>query len=242
MKYPKTKEGEQMYANNFSDLLSEFDANIAEWVHRKAEEIDVLKSNEAYRKEYIGNVSHELKTPLFNIQGYIDTLIDGGLRDDEINMKYLKRTEKNINRLIAIVKDLETISKLETGQHALEINSFDIVQLIQEVFDMHEIRAKRKKIELKFDKSYASPILVNADKKGILNVVGNLIINSIIYGKDHGFTIVGIQTYRNKISVSISDNGIGIEARHLKRIFERFFRVDKSRSKFRVEPDWDSPL
>jgi two-component system phosphate regulon sensor histidine kinase PhoR len=125
-------------------LLTEIDNKVMEWAKSKMDEIAVLKSNEKYRKEFLGNVSHELKTPLFNIQGYILTLIDGGLEDDEINMKYLKRTDKNINRLISIVKDLETISKLETGERLLEFETIDIVQLVTEVLEMQEIRAKKK--------------------------------------------------------------------------------------------------
>ncbi len=213
-------------------LLTEIDNKVMEWAKSKMDEIAVLKSNEKYRKEFLGNVSHELKTPLFNIQGYILTLIDGGLEDDEINMKYLKRTDKNINRLISIVKDLETISKLETGERLLEFENIDIVQLITEIFEMQEIRAKKKNIEFKMDKKYPqNKIFVRADKKAISDVISNLLINSVIYGKDNGKTIVSIEPKEKNIFISICDNGIGIAEKYQQRIFERFFRVDKSRSK-----------
>ena len=212
-------------------LLTEIDNKVMEWAKSKVDEIAVLKSNEKYRKEFLGNVSHELKTPLFNIQGYILTLIDGGLEDEEINMKYLKRTDKNINRLISIVKDLETISKLETGERLLEFEEIDIVQLITEVFEMQEIRAKGKNIEFQLDKKYQEKIIVRADKKAISDVLSNLLINSVIYGKDNGKTTVSIKTTESKVLVNVSDNGIGIAEKYQQRIFERFFRVDKSRSK-----------
>ncbi len=212
-------------------LLTELDQRVLEWTKSKIDEIAVLKANEKYRKEFLGDVSHELKTPLFNIQGYILTLIDSKLKDESINMKYLKRTSKNINRLISIVEDLETISKLETRELLLEIKKFDIVQMINEVFEMQEIRAKAKSITFKFDKIYADPIYVMADKKNIANVINNLIINSVIYGKENGTTEVSIRQKNNKVYISIKDNGIGIEEKYQKRIFERFFRVDKSRSK-----------
>lgn len=212
-------------------LLTEIDSKVMEWAKRKVNEISVLKANEKFRKEFLGNVSHELKTPLFNIQGYISTLIDGGIDDPEINTKYLERTDKNINRLISIVKDLEKISKLETGEKHLEFEKVDIVKLISEVFDLQEIRARRRKIEFKFDKEYKRPIYVEIDKKSITAVVSNLLINSVLYGKEGGSTKASIKSTTEKVFVSIEDDGIGIDEKNQQRIFERFFRVDKSRSK-----------
>jgi len=228
LKMPK----EMLYRGIEEDkLLDDIENKVIEWAKTKVYEIDLLKANEKYRKEFLGNVSHELKTPLFNIQGYISTLIDGGIDDEEINFKYLKKTDKNINRLISIVHDLETISKLETGERLLQMSVFDIVHQISDVFEMHEIRAKSKKINLRFDKKYTKPILVKADKKSISEVLDNLIINSIIYGSENGFTQVDLKIKNKRVYIGIQDNGIGIEEKYLNRIFERFFRVDKSRSK-----------
>jgi len=213
------------------ELLKNIDEKFMEWAKRKVKEIAALKANEKYRKEFLGNVSHELKTPLFNMQGYISTLIEGGHSDERINLKYLHRTEKNINRLISVVQDLETISALESGSQKLDFVEFDILQLITEVIEMQEIRVKRKGIELELDSGNSKDIMVYADKKGISDVLSNLLINSIIYGKENGRTIVSVKERNKKILVSITDNGIGIDEKHINRIFERFYRVDKSRSK-----------
>ena len=213
------------------EFLKNIDKKFMEWAKSKVKEIATLKANEKYRKEFLGNVSHELKTPLFNLQGYVSTLIDGGIEDDKINLKYLHRTEKNINRLISVVQDLETISALESGSQKLNFVEFDILQLITEVMEMQEIRAKRKGIELKIDSGTSKNITVRADKKGISDVLSNLIINSIIYGMENGNTIVSVKEQDNKIFVSVIDDGIGIKEKHINRIFERFYRVDKSRSK-----------
>jgi len=228
LKMPPEKLYESIESGN---LLLDVDNKVMEWAKSKVDEIAVLKANEKFRKEFLGDVSHELKTPLFNIQGYILTLIEGGIEDEDINMKYLKRTDKNINRLISIVKDLETIAKLEGGERLLEFEKFDIVKLIAEVFDINDIKADEKNIKLKFDKKYLSPIIVRADKKRISDVISNLIINSIIYGKENGNTIASLELLDNKVLINIDDDGIGIAELHQQRIFERFFRVDKSRSK-----------
>jgi two-component system, OmpR family, phosphate regulon sensor histidine kinase PhoR len=212
-------------------LLGEIDTKVEEWAKSKMAEIAILKSNEKYRKEFLGDVSHELKTPLFNIQGYILTLIEGGLKDKDINMKYLKRTDKNINRLISIVKDLETIARFETGERVLEFEEFDIIKLIMEVFDIFEIKADEKKIKLKFDKIYNSPVWVYADKKRISDVLSNLVVNSVIYGKEAGTTTASIEQNEYQVLINIEDDGIGIDEPDQQRVFERFFRVDKSRSK-----------
>lgn len=213
------------------ELLKNIDKKFMEWAKSKVKEIATLKANEKYRKEFLGNVSHELKTPLFNMQGYISTLIDGGIEDDNINLKYLHRTEKNINRLISVVQDLETISALESGSRKLDFAEFDILQLITEVMEMQEIRTRRKGIDLKLDGGNSKNIFVRADKKGISDVLSNLLINSIIYGKENGNTIVSVKEKNRKIFVSVIDDGIGIHEKHINRIFERFYRVDKSRSK-----------
>ncbi len=213
-----------------NELLSRIENKVKRWSKSKIEEIAILKANEKYRKEFLGNVSHELKTPLFNIQGYILTLLDGGIDDKNINIKYLQRTEKNINRLISVVHDLETIAQIESGEIKLDFENFDIVKLIIEIFEMQEIRANKKNINLIFLKNYDEEIIVKADKKGISDVINNLIINSIIYGNENGTTTVDIKKINGIIKITIKDNGIGISDKHLQRIFERFYRVDKSRS------------
>ncbi|MBN1250836.1 MAG: ATP-binding protein [Bacteroidales bacterium] len=213
------------------ELLENIEKKVMIWSKSKIDEIAFLKANEKYRKEFLGNVSHELKTPLFNIQGYILTLLDGGIHDKKINIKYLERTEKNINRLISVVEDLETISKLESGEIQLNIETFDIIKLILEVFEMQEIRANKKNIKLNFYEKYKKPVFVKADKKGIFDVISNLVINSIIYGKENGKTIIKIEEKNKTVLIQIEDDGIGISENNLQRIFERFYRVDTSRSK-----------
>jgi len=194
-------------------------------------EISDLKKLEIYRREFIGNVSHELKTPIFNIQGYILTLLEGGLEDSTINLKYLERTEKSINRLITIVDDLEAISRLESGELKLEYERFNLYQLISDVFESLEIASSQKKIKLQFEKYLDKSTSVYADKKRITQVLTNLISNSIFYGINDGFTIINFFVIHPQVMIEVSDNGIGIEEKHLNRIFDRFYRVDKSRSR-----------
>lgn len=192
-------------------------------------EIEMLKVREEYRREFLGNVSHELKTPLFTVQGYLSTLLDGAMKDKSIRQKYLERAEKGVERLIYIVQDLDMISKLEMGDLNLEILKFDIVKLVQNVFDLLEMEASKKDILLLFDMKYNKPIYVMADREKIEQVLINLIVNSIKYGKEKGSTEVSIESLTdNKVIVRINDNGEGIEKQHIPRLFERFFRVDKS--------------
>jgi len=192
-------------------------------------EIETLKVREEYRREFLGNVSHELKTPLFTVQGYLSTLLDGAMNDKNIRKKYLERAEKGVERLIYIVEDLDMISKLETGDLNLELTKFNIVELIQNVFDLLEMNADKKNIILMFDRKYNKPIKVFADKEKIQQVLTNLVMNSIKYGKENGTTEVTIEDLVNdKIIVRFRDNGEGIEQQHIPRLFERFFRVDKS--------------
>lgn len=213
------------------NLIHKVNQEVLSLASNQTREIDRLKEMEKYRKEYLGNVSHELKTPIFNIQGYVLTLLDGGLEDPNINRKYLERTEKSINRLISIIEDLETISRHEAGELKLEREEFNIVQLVEEVFEAQEIRAKKREIKLVFDKKYKKPILVYADKMRIFQVLANLITNSIYYGKSDGRTKVSFTEDRSKVYVEVNDNGIGIAESDISRVFERFYRVDKSRSR-----------
>ena len=192
-------------------------------------EIEMLKVREEYRREFLGNVSHELKTPLFTVQGYISTLLEGAMSDKNIRKKYLERAEKGVERLIYIVQDLDMITKLETGDLNLEMNPFNIVKLVQNVFDLLEMEASKKDILLLFDMKYNKPIMVLGDREKIEQVVINLVVNSIKYGKEKGSTEVSIESLTDdKVIVRINDNGEGIEQKNISRLFERFFRVDKS--------------
>jgi len=213
------------------DIISHVNKEVEDWADKKTKEIKKLKQLEKYRKDFLGNVMHELKTPVFNIQGYVLTLLDGGLEDPTINRLYLERTERSINRMISIVEDLESISRLESGELKLVMEEFDIVRLVEEVFEMLEIRAKQKGIKLSFSSNYNKPVKVVADRRKIHEVMNNLLINSINYGKKPGKTIVSFMDMGQSLLVDVSDNGIGIPEKDIPRIFERFFRTDKSRSR-----------
>jgi len=205
---------------------------IDKFARDKKIEIETLKVREEYRKEFLGNVSHELKTPLFTVQGYILTLLDGAMNDKNIREKYLERASKGIERLGYIVNDLDMITKLEVGDLRLEIEGFDIVKLVENVFDMLEMKANKKNITLVFDREYPNPIMVSADRERIQQVLANLIVNSIKYGSEKGTTEVSIENLiKNKVIVRVTDNGEGIDKVHISRLFERFFRVDKSGSR-----------
>jgi len=205
---------------------------IDKYARDKKLEIETLKVREEYRKEFLGNVSHELKTPLFTVQGYILTLIDGAINDKNIREKYLDRASKGVERLIYIVKDLDMITKLEVGDLRLDIEAFDIVELIAGVFEMFEMKCAKKKITLTFDRDYKDPIFVVADKERVQQVVSNLIVNSIKYGREKGTTEVSIENLiKNKVIIRVTDNGEGIIKANIPRLFERFYRVDKSGSR-----------
>ena len=214
-----------------SQIISQVNDDVAQWAKDKVNEITVLRNNEQFRREYLGNVAHELKTPLNNIQGYIETLLDGGLQDDEINTKYLTRADRNISRLISIVEDLDTISKFESGMLKLKLEDFDIVDVIDEVLEFNEKKASEKHIALKLIDRPQNPVMVRADKGRIYEVLNNLVVNSINYGNENGTTKVLISDIENKYLVDVKDDGIGISADNIGRVFERFFRVDKSRSR-----------
>lgn len=207
-------------------------AEIEKFAQDKKIEIDTLKIREEYRKDFLGNVSHELKTPLFTVQGYILTLLDGAMEDKNIRKKYLQRANKAVERLIYIIKDLDLITKLEVGDLNLEREAFDIIELIHSVFDLLEMKAAKKKIALTFDMEYAEPIYVYADKEKIQQVLTNLLVNSIKYGHTDGTSEVSVENLiKNKVIVRVTDNGEGIPQKHIPRLFERFYRVDKSGSR-----------
>jgi len=205
---------------------------IDKYARNKKLEIETLKVREEYRKEFIGNVSHELKTPLFTVQGYILTLLDGGLNDRKILEKYLGRANKGVERLIYIVRDLDMITKLEVGDLSLNIEEFDIIELVKSVFELFEMKAAKKKITLTFDRHYEAPIFVMADQERIQQILSNLVVNSIKYGREKGTTEISVEDLiKNKVIVRVTDNGEGIESENIPRLFERFYRVDKSGSR-----------
>ncbi len=211
--------------------LSDVEHDVEEWAHNQLQEIERLKVLERYRKDFVGNVSHELKTPIFNIQGYILTLLEGGLEDPNINKLYLTRTEKSIDRMISIVEDLESINKLETGELKPQFSVFDIVKIVDDVFDLEYRLSKERKISLLYTDKPEKPLMVKADRKRIIEVLTNLVVNAIKYGKKNGFVKIGFYDFDDKIMIEVTDNGIGLDKKDLSRIFERFFRVDKSRSR-----------
>lgn len=195
-------------------------------------EIETLKIRENYRKEFIGNISHELKTPLFTVQGYILTLLDGAMKDKSVRKKYLQRANKGVERLTYIIKDLDMITKLEVGDLNLKKESINVVELVQSVFDLLEMKAEKKGITLTFDINYQKDIFILADRERIQQVLMNLIVNSIKYGKKAGTTEVSVEhLIKNKVIVRVTDNGEGIKKEHIPRLFERFYRVDKSGSR-----------
>ena len=195
-------------------------------------EIEMLQVREEYRREFLGNVSHELKTPLFTVQGYIDILLDGAMEDKYIRKKYLKRAEKGVERLIYIVEDLDMITKLESGDLNLDVSEFDLVELIQNVIDLLEMKAEKKKIKLELENSFGKQFIVTGDKDKLQQVVENLVVNSIKYGKEGGLTEIRIDNLtKKKVLVRIIDNGEGVPQQYIPRLFERFFRVDKSGSR-----------
>jgi two-component system phosphate regulon sensor histidine kinase PhoR len=223
----KGKILEKYSTANISDVQKE----VEEWAKTQTQELTRLKDLEKYRKEFVGNVSHELKTPIFNIQGYVLTLLEGGIDDPKINKLYLQRTEKSIDRMISIVEDLESITKLESGELKLNFTNFDMMKLTEEVFDLAQMLANEREITLQVITRTDKPIMVKGDKKRIMEVMNNLVGNGIKYGKRRGFVKVGFYDLLETVMVEVSDNGIGMEKNDLSRIFERFYRIDKSRSR-----------
>ncbi|MDD3739365.1 MAG: ATP-binding protein [Lentimicrobiaceae bacterium] len=212
------------------DIIQTVNEQVEDWVKDQTEEIKELKKLENYRREFLGNVSHELKTPLFNLQGFIHTLIDGGINDSAINEKYLRKSVKNIDRMITIIEDLEIISRLESGDSEIHNANFYILPLIKDVIEILEPKAEEKNISIVIADNYSS-IVVNADKEKIRTVISNLVENSIKYGTVDGRVKVSIYDMDENYLIEVSDDGVGIEEQHLPRLFERFYRVDKHRSR-----------
>ena len=211
--------------------LTQIQTEVEDWDKLNKEEIDRLKGLENYRREFVGNLSHELKTPIFNIQGYLLTLLEGGLHDPKINVNYLERASKSVDRMISLIEDLDDISKLESGMIELDVEKTDLVKLIKEVISSLEVKAQNYNVKLTFVDVPNKPIWVNIDKDGINQVLVNLIVNSIKYGKENGETLIKLFDMDENMLIEVADNGKGIEKQHLSRLFERFYRVDKSRAR-----------
>ena len=218
--------------DNVSTDLSQLSEEINDLAKQNRDKIQALNQQEAYRREFLGNVAHEMKTPIFTIQGYLITLLEGAGEDRELREKYLERAINGVERLETIVKDLDMIAKLETKDLNPELENFNLVDLIQKVMDMLEIKAQKRNVTLSFDQLYAFPIMVHADPEKIQQVLLNLIENSIKYGLVGGTTIIGLsETKSGEVQVNVQDNGEGISDEDKARIFERFYRVEKSRTR-----------
>lgn len=213
------------------DPIDKMNKEVVEWENEKILEIEQLKKLEVYRKEFVANVTHELKTPLFSIQGYIHTLLDGALEDEKVNKIFLEKASRNVDRLTNLISDLEVITQLESGSYTLEQEVFDIHMLTNDVFDSLDLKSSQRKIKLSFQKGSDEPFYVFADKEKIRQVLINLLDNSIKYGKENGNTVVSFYEIDENILVEVTDDGNGIDEQHLNRLFERFYRADKSRSR-----------
>ena len=211
--------------------LDKVDRDVAAWSENRDNEIEKLEIRESYRRQFVGNVAHELKTPIFNIQGYIDTLLDGAIDDSNINRKFLERANKSVSRMIYIVEDLDAITKLEGGKIDIEEEPVDIIELILDVVDQLEMKAKKRNVSLVVEDSRLSRYMVEADVEKIKQVLINLMVNAIKYGNEDGEVLVRTFDMDENILIEVADNGNGIPQKHLSKIFERFYRVDKSRDR-----------
>jgi len=228
-KTPHDQKKEELYDQG--DMITRASEEVEAWASDQQKQIAELRKMEAYRREFIGNVSHELKTPIFNIQGYVLTLLDGGLEDARINRSYLERTEKSINRMISIVEDLETISQLESAEIKLKYSHFDMVTLAREVMEALEMDAAAKRISFVFGRDYDPSVMVYADRQNIQQVLTNLMVNAIKYGREEGRIKVSFFDMDKNILTEVTDDGIGIAREEIPRVFERFYRGEKSRSR-----------
>lgn len=230
----KATKKEEFFYNNIlpQKSLEEVNKDVQEWATQKRDEIEMLRANEQFRKEFLMNLAHELRTPIFAVQGYVDTLAGGAIHDDTVNVKFLTNASKGIDRLVRLVDDLDEISKLESGRIPIIQESFVIQDLVKDVYEEMTLRAEEKQTELLFKKGTERPLLVHADKPKIRQVLANLIENALKYGNSGGEITVGCYEMDDKnIYVEVSDNGPGIAEEHLSRIFERFYRADRSRSR-----------
>jgi two-component system, OmpR family, phosphate regulon sensor histidine kinase PhoR len=230
----KASKKEEMYYKYILPKkgIDEVREDVEQWAEQRKEEIEILRSNEAYRKDFLQNLAHEFKTPIFAIQGYVDTLINGALDNPEVNMKFLENTARNVERMVNLVNDLDEISKLESGEQPLYKQNFVIQDLIKEVFETLSIKTSKRNIKSAIKKGCEQPITVFADKEKILQVLMNLVENATKYGRENGAITASIyKTDDLHVLIEISDDGIGISEEHLPRIFERFYRTDRGRSR-----------
>jgi two-component system phosphate regulon sensor histidine kinase PhoR len=228
-----TKREEYFYENVLPQKsIEEVSEDVQKWALQKKTEIESLKANEQFRKEFLMNLAHELRTPIFSIQGHVYTLLNGALHDETVNMKFLTNASKSIDRLVGLVDDLDEISKLESGKIPLVQEAFNIQELVKEVYDELQFKAKEKQIQLSLKKGTERPLYVYADKQKMKQVLVNLVDNAIKYGNDRGNVITGCYEVDDKnVYVEVSDNGPGISEEHMPRIFERFYRADRSRAR-----------
>ncbi|MFK7949995.1 MAG: sensor histidine kinase [Saprospiraceae bacterium] len=231
LKMPKDQKQKIKDFDFDSHIIDEVEKQVIEWAAQKREEEAQLAPMDDYRRNLLGNISHELKTPIFNIQGYLHTLLDGAIDDNRVNKKYLKRAAQNLERLNSIVEDLDIISQIEGQQMDMELQRFDIHKLAVEVLDDLELKAKNKTIDLRIKEGCNRPYFVEADRDRIRQVLDNLVTNAIKYGNKDGYVQIGFYDMDLILLIEVSDNGIGIENQHLNRLFERFYRVDKARSR-----------
>ena len=215
-----------------SDIVEQVNQDVMAWAESQIDEITNLRETDTFRKEFIGNLAHELKTPIFNIQGFILTLLEGGIEDPEINRKFLLKAAKNVDRMSGLLEDLDVITKMEAGNLDIELVPFDLLDILRETIESLEPKAKRNNIELRITKGMdGSKVMVLGDAAKLVQVLTNLIVNSINYGNEGGQTVVRYYDAEDSILVEVADTGIGIREEHLPRVFERFYRVDKSRSR-----------
>lgn len=212
-------------------VIEDTEAEVEGWIAENTKTLAGLRKMETFRREYIGNVSHELKTPIFILQGYLDTLLNGGIDDSEISYTYLQKAAQNADRLSQIVSDLDFIARHETGELNLQKKRFNMYELVREVIDELQLMASKSHIAMEFKEGSSTSVSVVADREKIRQVLTNLVTNSIKYGRENGITTISIYDMHREVLVEVSDNGIGIEAQHLPRLFERFYRIDSSRSR-----------
>lgn len=231
LKMPKNQKQKIKDFDFDSHIIDEVEKQVIEWAAQKVEEEAQLAPMDDYRRNLLGNISHELKTPIFNIQGYLHTLLDGAIDDSRVNKKYLKRAAQNLERLNSIVEDLDIISQIEGQQMDMEFQRFDIHKLAVEVLEDLELKARNKNIDLRIKEGCEQPYFVEADRDRIRQVLDNLVNNAIKYGNQKGYVQIGFYDMDINLLIEVSDNGIGIDNQHLNRLFERFYRVDKARSR-----------